>query len=383
MKGKQVSLKVYDIFKCIGGSCPTNCCMGWSSILWKRQEIDKILQSNCSEQLLELANKSFVEDDGKFHIDEINGMCPFLNSNKMCSIQLELGHDFLSCTCQRYPRKTLLNQDRLFCAMGGSCYEVLTLLCNNADSAQLVYKPTSITKNIVANDAEDVRTFFSHPEMKYRSKMFELLYGVISDKSYSVETGIILGALAMQKISQYVENGEVDRIPEVIEAIRPQLKNKAQIDKLEAIQANYSLKYSLLDKILESYIHKQLPRKADGSPEVEFYQNGYAKFLEVFSDRPFALKNVIINSLFDIKLPCYSSKLSLYDNYCYFVYYVAAIKFIAAFSGYADDCEHYFKTSVAKLSRTYCHTNDYIQIVINEMKKYNCTSPAYLASLIK
>lgn len=383
MNVQQVSLQLYKDFRCIGGVCPVNCCHGWDRVVWTKAEVDKLMSAQCSEQLDKLRQTGFIPVDEDFLIDEKEQRCHFLNNDNLCSIQLELGEEYLSCTCRRYPRKNILNNGVNYYCLGLSCYEVLSQLISNEDCTKLCIELRKITNKTVFNYIEDGNVIQETPALKYRKDIMMLLYDVIADKSYSVETGITLGALAMQKISQFAEKGEADRIPEVISAIKPQIKNQAQIAKLESIKPNYLLKHALVGEIISTLVHFTNMLDNNGNPSIELYQKGEAAFAEVMRNRPFAKRNLMLGALFDLNIPCFNSKYNLYDNYCYYALYAAVINYVSATSGLTEGCEETFKVLLGRISRIYMHSTEYIRDALAAMKEHNCTSPAYLASLIK
>lgn len=384
MSALKYQLKIFSEFKCMGGCCPESCCEKWSDIRWTEAEINRIKNHECSPELHELIEKSFrKKPNGDYTIAEVNGSCPFLDEKKYCRIQIEMGHENLSRTCQTYPRKISVNQNVVTNSLNCSCVAVLDMLLTDPYAAKLVEQPFKESK-ISVSFSENYKQFFSHPELRYRTEIFRMLYDVIYDKSYSAETGITLGALAMQKISQFAEKKQADRIPEVIKAITPQLKDRTQIEKIEQVKPNYALKFAIVEAILSDIISTETLHNADGSPSAEKYAEGERKFAEAFAGREYAMRNLFINLMMDTNMPCMSDKHTLYENYCYFVFCASAFKYLSAVSGYGmDNIEEGFKYIIAMISRNFCHNTKRIDLVLARMKQYNCTSPAYLASLIK
>ncbi|MFP3632204.1 flagellin lysine-N-methylase, partial [Burkholderia sp. SIMBA_045] len=62
--------------------------------------------------------------------------CPFLNEEKLCSIQLKLGEDFLSHTCKTYPRVTQTVDDVVELSATLSCPEAARLALLNPNKMQ-------------------------------------------------------------------------------------------------------------------------------------------------------------------------------------------------------------------------------------------------------
>ena len=101
--------KYYGEFKCIGSECTANCCYGWK-IEWTKDEVDKVKNApNCSAELKEKIENCFVPDANKdenaflIYFDE-RGSCPCVTEEGLCSVQKELGAEYLSLTCTIYPR---------------------------------------------------------------------------------------------------------------------------------------------------------------------------------------------------------------------------------------------------------------------------------------
>lgn len=100
-------------FRCVGSACPENCCTGWSVSIDKPSY--QRYREVRSEPLAGTLRTHLVrspQGDGK-HYAEIrmqpDGACPFLDSQRLCSIQAQLGEQALSRTCSQYPR--LYGQD--------------------------------------------------------------------------------------------------------------------------------------------------------------------------------------------------------------------------------------------------------------------------------
>ena len=93
----------YKNFKCIAGDCPDSCCQGWevdadsdSLAYYKtiggemRERIDSVLDKD------EFGNTVFRLADKK--------RCPFLNSENLCDMHIEIGAQHTPYTCRMFPR---------------------------------------------------------------------------------------------------------------------------------------------------------------------------------------------------------------------------------------------------------------------------------------
>ena len=376
--------RYYNSFSCMGGSCPMSCCLIWN-VNWTNDEIKKLKNTECSEHLGELINSSF-EENGKDYIIKMDDKkrCPFLTEDNFCSIQRELGAEYLSNTCTVYPRQALLSGNTVLNYCNLSCYKVIDTLCNDSECMKLdkynfsKYKVDRVT---IDNQIDII----NHPELKYRQQLFELFYDLISDESYSVETSVILGSLAAEKITEFINKKQYDQIPDVINSIKPQLNDFAKT--VENLQPNYEYKlrfavtlYAVLIKSTD--IFKDIA--VDGGVDLSKYLEGERRFNEAFLDRPFALRNIALNLLLECRMPFRDKNLSLFDNYCYFVAALAVMKIVApALYMGEKDHELAFKSTLSYLGRFFTHSEASIKDIIALLKEYNCTDHSHIAALLK
>ena len=88
-------------FRCIGGDCPDTCCRDWEVVL---DEESAAFYRTVPGELGDLLRASMTELDGEpcFYLKD--GLCPLLNAQGLCRIQLELGEERLSRSCDLHPR---------------------------------------------------------------------------------------------------------------------------------------------------------------------------------------------------------------------------------------------------------------------------------------
>lgn len=410
--------RYYNNFSCIGGSCPMSCCLIWR-VDWKKDEVEKLKNTDCSEHLRELIDNSFQAlNDGSerfiIKMDE-KKRCPFLTEDNFCSIQRELGAEYLSRTCTVYPRNSRLMGNVILNYCNLSCYRVMDMLCNEKDCTALEnYRPV-LKKSDTVNIDTNIDTL-NHPELKYRRELFELFYEIISDETHSIETSITLGALAAQSVSKLIGRGAYDKIPESIAALKKQLKDPEQVKKIENIKPNYAVKFGFLSELNKIVIKSNVVDliSENGAVSVDKYNMGMRKFNAAFAERPFALRNIALNLLLECKMPFRNINCSFFENYCYYAAAFAAIKLIAAalftkstasettvnpvVSGEGPaaglvknikvvvktkiDPEGDFKATSAYISRFFAHDDSKVKVILDMYKKLDCMSPAYIALIV-
>ncbi|MDE6133189.1 MAG: flagellin lysine-N-methylase [Oscillospiraceae bacterium] len=376
--------RYYNSFSCIGGSCPMSCCLIWR-VDWTRDEVEKLKNTECSEHLRELINSSFKENGEKYMIQmDEKRRCPFLTEDNFCSIQRELGAEYLSHVCTVYPRNSRLNGNNILNYCNLSCYHIMDTLCNDKNCMILENYRFTAKKSGRATIDNEIDTL-NHPELKYRQQLFEFFYEIISDESHSVETSITLGALAAQSISKLIGKGAYDKIPDSISALKKQLNNPEQLKKLEDIKPNYAVKFGFLNELNKIIIKSNIIDmiSENGAISIDKYNSGMEKFRSDFAERPFALRNIALNLLLECKMPFRDKNCGFFENYCYYAAAFAAIKLVAAaIYTSINNPERGFKSSSAYISRYFAHDDFKVKQILDVFKELNCMSPAYIALII-
>ncbi len=398
--------RYYNDFHCIGNACVDNCCYGWR-IDWKKSEIDKLKTAeNISAEFMELIEKSFVpiENHKEAYRIEFNekGKCPFLTNDSLCRIQRELGVEYMSDTCMIYPRKRIVTDKVVYCFCYSSCREIMWYLMNDEKSMDLINVPVKHSEILhgVIKDSSERLTI--HPELKFREELFEFFYDTIADKKHDVETNIILGALAAQALTKLVEIGESDKIPETIKSFKAQMHNGAQLKIIENIKPNYHLRFGFIGKILKEivgYSMVGLLNDKSGTPNINYYNIASEHLNEIFSDRPFFLRNIALNLLFEFIVPFSFTDKKIFENYSLFAVAYACLKLnmiSIAINGkdgkYNINMDgnrfHYegddrFINLTSRICRPICQNYEKQKVILKLLEENKFTSPAYLALLVK
>lgn len=378
-------------FRCLGGSCPNTCCANWR-IDWTNEEVEKLRSADCSPELKKMINENFTQnekDEKKLVIKLSNNngnICPFLTEDRMCRIQRELGEEYLSHTCRSYPRTSVFTNNVITRTCSASCYQVIKTLFSDPDAMKLVSAPLEakqvhVHSKTYSNEVQKKRT-----EVKYHNELFEFFYEVISNKNRTLETSLVLGALAAQKLQQYIDRGEHDRIPELIKALRPQL-NTNSISSFEKTKPNYNISLGLVGKIINTFECSDVFDfiKDGDSLSVEKYEKGRACFNKILEEAPFFMQNIALNFYIEGAMPFMSTDKTLFENYCYFVATVAAVKVLgAAISIRIAKPKELFLVTTSFFVRGMFHNPEQsIGSVISLLREYGCNSPSFLALMLK
>lgn len=134
-------------FKCIGGICEDNCCIGWDvdidQVTYKKyKKIDnKALKPLIQKNLHINTQCSDKQIDYAFVTLDRNKRCGFLSEENLCNIQKHCGESFLSNVCANYPRMTHRIDGIFECSATLSCPEVARKALETADAMSLVDVP--------------------------------------------------------------------------------------------------------------------------------------------------------------------------------------------------------------------------------------------------
>ncbi len=387
-------------FKCIGKDCELHCCQVWG-IDWYVSEVERIKNSDCSQELKELVAHSFKKTEHDDIVRIIFGEdndCPFHDKeDRLCMIQKELGEGYLSHICRTYPLAGTINNDTILRHRVISCPAVYDLITASPDACDIYTKARKeeiTTVNGCFVDTEtDVR---KNPVLRYRNELFDFFYGILSNKNTDVITALISGILATSKIDEFAAK-DVKRIPEVIKALTPQMTNPATLNSLKDIAPNLSVKLPVLKNLFSSLGVEMAFRKFiqsdEGSADTdvlyispERYNECHEKFRSCFP-KDFVIRNIIRSLYMDMQMPFNDKTDSVFANYVYFAVCVAAIEYLGVCIAASNDDETVirakFKTIVCHMGRKLCHNTTTKKIVLDFIKNINCYTPGYISIIIK
>lgn len=92
----------YKNFKCIANDCTDTCCVDWQVIVDKDTAcFYNTLNTEFGEKI---RSKMYCDQDNDVVFENENNRCPFLNSNNLCDIYINVGEEHLCHTCTMFPR---------------------------------------------------------------------------------------------------------------------------------------------------------------------------------------------------------------------------------------------------------------------------------------
>lgn len=125
----------YPDFSCVAGACRHNCCIGWEIDI----DAETLALYNTVDGPLGRRLKSDIsmEEPPHFILSEDN-RCPFLNSENLCDLILELGEDALCQICADHPRFRNDWSDRTEVGLGLCCEAAARLILTGDGPVALI-----------------------------------------------------------------------------------------------------------------------------------------------------------------------------------------------------------------------------------------------------
>ena len=122
-------IEFFDNFSCIGDKCNFTCCQGW------KIAIDDITYTKWKSRLPHSVIKKTTwrvsaKDKSSTKYIKLNkkNQCPFLEADGLCDLITNYGEDFLSTTCQTFPRQENIFQQVSELSLSFACPSVVDLL---------------------------------------------------------------------------------------------------------------------------------------------------------------------------------------------------------------------------------------------------------------
>ena len=120
-------------FQCIGSACEDTCCQGWGvpidQTTYEKYRSTEFLKPHLGTLIQLNTSNPTTSDYARIPLTT-QSVCPFLDAERLCGIQKQLGQEMLSATCATYPRAISTSAGQMERALNLSCPEAarLTLL---------------------------------------------------------------------------------------------------------------------------------------------------------------------------------------------------------------------------------------------------------------
>lgn len=410
-------------FQCIGPACPETCCSGWRVTIDKANY--KTLKAITDEPLRQRVAAHLVREESTdpamwAHLRmKPDGACGFLDPDKLCGIQKQLGAKALSNTCNHYPRQfqQVDGEHRVFATL--SCPEAarLALTDPRAMDVSIVRldafaNPGELPPGIDWTDNADL------PRVTHLAGrvLHDLLVSLIDSPERSPFDALALGLMLVRRVVAYVQrlsdlpDGSVPReqclqdLSELFSRFMDADHNAALLDVVRGIETDPQFAPDLLRRVSLMIWKRHLTGSARAmlqdvvtglgldDPDAQLARDRWAqtratRWQAWEADHPHLLRNYLINSL-ALNLPArqFGSPQALEDACLDLLIRAALIRYWLigqmAHHGDAFDMGHAVRTVYA-LSRSIEHDRHFMPGVLQAMGEQGIRSLATGLVLIR
>lgn len=321
-----IAPKYMETFQCIGPECEENCCHGWRVSIdkqtFKRYRTIPIrdLGDKLKAMVVKTESPPNQYEHAHIRLDE-KGACPFLDEKSLCEIQGKLGADYLSKTCQTYPRSYLRKEDEIYLYATLSCPEAARKSLLAPDAMDLVRLPLPFANESALPILSQIRKSTTNGDVvkALAPYIYETAFHIIrSSELRSWEAMTILG-LMVRRMSRRLAEREGDDLQAAIVETMIDFTNPGYLTETQAqvreiaIERKHQIK--LLGGVLRAYFTKYRGRSsyrqtiADAMEGIGFDENNLAgtearyndaeeKWFSPFDDaHPHILKNYLLNDM--------------------------------------------------------------------------------------
>ncbi len=180
---KYIFTDLYENFECVGGQCPDSCCKDWvieidSDTYHRYEQLDEPMKS--------LICTNIINEGDKYKIKlNDNGHCPFWNKDHLCDICLNVSPDYLSYTCENYPRRFVTCLETISVTTMLSCPEAARMIIQRDKPLQISIiddgtktnpeSPNWLRYNIVVNGLTGNMSILQDSSVALKSRIMAVL----------------------------------------------------------------------------------------------------------------------------------------------------------------------------------------------------------------
>ncbi|WP_427338106.1 flagellin lysine-N-methylase [Caloranaerobacter sp. DY30410] len=396
-------------FKCIASACEDTCCIGWQVNIDKKTY--KKYNKCKNKKIKNLLNKYITRNRSnpndfyyaKIRLNE-GEICPFLDKEKLCTIQKELGEDYLSDTCSTYPRFYNLVDDVLEKSATLSCPEIARRALLNSEGIDFEQIEEVVERGNIIQvlNTKEVDAFGSIKKYFWDLRIFSIQ--LLKSRDYSIAERLIILGMFFDKVQKYIEENNINEIPQLIEYYVDKITRGIFKNTIKSITPQPAVQMKILKELADERICLginnqrylecfneflegiQYTENLKEEEIVERYNEAYVRYYKIFMDKhEYILENYIVDYIYKNLFPV-AGKESVFDNYVMLVINYALIKMhLIGMAGYHKEnfnVEHIIKL-IQSFTKVVAHNNSFIEHIYNLLKQNNFISMAYMAIFIK
>lgn len=395
-------------FSCIGSACEDSCCVGWRVNIdeqtykkYKRSddfELAPIIEKNVTRNRSNPSSANFA----KIKMNP-NNACSFLNEEKLCKIQLNLGEDYLSTICASYPR--------IFNEVNGvkeksatvSCPEIARLTLLNPDGIEFDEIEEVVDERFIINkklDTHDKK--LSSKVEKYFWELRIFTIQLLQNREYSLSDRLIILGMFYQKADEYIANKQVDQIPHLIGSYLSIIEEGSLKESLGSVPVQPIVQLELVKEMTEVRFFQGISNERyleclsnmlnglhyiTGTPfeeVVKQYPVAYECYKPFMEENEYILENYLVNYVYKNMFPL-SGTSHLFDDYVMLVVHYSMIKLhLIGMAGFHQglNTELVIKL-IQSFAKTVEHNSLFLKKLFDLLKENGYNTMPYMSILVK
>ncbi|MCS6104158.1 hypothetical protein DWV12_07005 [Clostridium botulinum] len=396
-------------FKCIGSQCEDSCCMGWMIGIDRKtyKKYRELKNSELIDKIKKYVSRNRSGFQGEHNYAKIkleNNSCPFLDENKLCSIQLEKGYTYLSSVCNTYPRVFNRVNGQLEKSLNISCPEAARLILLNEKIMEFeeVYEETDIPY-IIYKELNTNDMFMNSKLEKYFWDIRKFTISLLQNRKYELWERLSILGLLIKNIEKEIKDKSLCNIPNIILKYSKYLENNNLKEEMNKIPSENNIQIKLLKEIADKRQLFEIRNKKyielfseflkgldydennDITQIVEKYNYSYKKYYSKFIvENEYMLENYCVNYIFKSTFPICEEK-TIFDSYMMLVIHYSLIKMHLI--GISAERKKITKDLVIEVVQSFAktveHNKIYLNYINNLMKENGFDNMAYMAILLK
>jgi lysine-N-methylase len=311
-------------FRCLAARCEDNCCRTWEIPVDRdtdrQDERNPVLQPHLAEYFTLITEGACERRHALIQFTS-SSTCPFLATERLCSLQQQYGADYLPETCVRYPRNPHRIDGLLEQPLSLSCIEAARLILLNpqlmprTEAGPAVYaRFRALAEEPVAGDSRQFRYFWDVRE-------FCLL--LVQDRSYPLWQRLFILGMFCRRLGEIVGTLQFQFVPKLLRDYAEMVCAADLRPVMDGIPIRVTAQVKMVVEVAFGYLrqHKlelcRNPRvparllagcrlRPDAGLEscTDHYINAFANYYQPFMERhPYLLENYLINHIFRVVFP--------------------------------------------------------------------------------
>lgn len=367
-------------FKCSGEVCQDSCCAGW------RIDIDK----ETFNKYKNIKDYRFIGMDrhisrsrsqnnrftyGKITLQQ--GRCPYMTEEGLCRIQKELGEEYLSVTCDTFPRSYMNVNDMLEQSLSTTCEEVVKLLVQELDVMQF----EMLEMDVELNKIYIGKTINSECLWDVR----EYIIDTLQDRSMKVSERLFKIVLTMNKVKDHMEQyKDILEIYKSFESAEIQaLYQRVEMDRESQLDLFKDLTDFRLEKGIGNKRHIMLVKDiysqigyVEGQ-QGEIYIN-YSNLVDIYNEKmedyEYVLEHILVNHVFASCTPFDFNNMMDSITYLVATYFILKNHLIGSINqSYGNTFEEHLVVVISGYSRSFSHATKYRNSLVEGLNKLGKT----------